>query len=881
MKRALITLIFISPFLLLSQISLEKDYSIKQALGIVENQLAVKFNYSESAINTEAILGKQFENSSLDNFLQYLYQNHQIKYTQSSEVILLFPDIELRVKAIMGYVLDKNTQEPLIFATLFDTVSKKHTITNEHGYYALLTEKKEAFIVVRFLGKKTELSHLKLKNDINKNFLLEDNTSLNQIVIKADNILGIANTAGKFEIADEIMNLQPAIAGIKDPVNTIKYLPGITSNNFNNRINVRGGGLGGNLFVIDGVELLKMNHWAMSTVISGDAINKTTFYKSNFPVFYTGRTSSVLDMRIKQGNREKFEISGGAGIEYANLSFEGPIGKNSSFFVSARKNYGIKNIFSPYYNLVLRTPFSFGRHYDVDQGDFKDVFGKYSYYFPKSIIRISGMFENDVRKEHNYYKTSDVIVRGNYYKTSTGFASLNYLLNIKNNAIFSSQLTYYLNQSSYQKNNLTLVSPTNSFEIKDLIDDVTKLSLRKQNIETYILNNKLEINTKNSQLNMGLNSTARRFVDEIKDSTTDYREQSNYIFEMNAFFSYKQSFGKKMEVYLGLSNHTFKNEEFIDYKLEPRLSIDYKFKKSSLDLSYMRVNQYLHYNYFDLSTSVFSLFSGGDFYENNDYWIPADSNTGVTISDQLSLSYNKVLTNNIKIITSLYYKKIKNLRDDFINTYRASSDNKSYGSEFLIEKTEGKFKGWLSYDLSWSKYKPNQLMSYLYNLKEHEVYSSRDDVRHKFRFVLNYEINKKLSVGMQFKFNTGRPFSYNLDSIPYSSLDTVYYISDKRKYFGWEWDATILTSEKEVLSGKEFRSPIHHEMDIQLVYSFGKKWKSKIIFGWKNAMGTTFLSDGPFLYIYNDKILIDFNPTWYPDDFFEGMYPYLTYRFTF
>src|SRR6202000_3208157 len=140
---------------------------------------------------------------------------------------------------------------------------------------------------------------------------------------------------------NEMKNI-PVLFGEKDVLKTIQLLPGVQSaGDGNSGFYVRGGGTDQNLILLDEATVYNPSHLlGFFSTFNSDAIKDVTLYKGAMPSEYGGRLSSVLDVKMNDGNSQEFHTSGGIGLISSRLNFEGPIVKDDgSFIVSARRTY--------------------------------------------------------------------------------------------------------------------------------------------------------------------------------------------------------------------------------------------------------------------------------------------------------------------------------------------------------------------------------------------------------------------------------------------------------------------------------------------------------------------------------------------------------------
>ena len=168
-------------------------------------------------------------------------------------------------------------------------------------------------------------------------------------------------------------------------------MPGVQSGNEGSTgLYVRGGGPDQNLILLDDVPLYYVSHLGgFFSVFNADALKSVKLTKGGFPARYGGRLSSVLDIRMKEGNMQEFHGSGSLGIISSKLSLEGPIVKDkTSFIVSGRRTY-IDLLTRPIVRLATEGQATFGYN-------FYDLNAKVNHKFSdKDRLYLSGYFGDD------------------------------------------------------------------------------------------------------------------------------------------------------------------------------------------------------------------------------------------------------------------------------------------------------------------------------------------------------------------------------------------------------------------------------------------------------------------------------------------------------
>jgi outer membrane receptor protein involved in Fe transport len=146
----------------------------------------------------------------------------------------------------------------------------------------------------------------------------------------------------KIEVPIDQIKKIPALLGEKDVLKVLQLMPGVQKGTEGQSgIYVRGGGPDQNLLILDEAPVYNANHlFGFFSVFNGDAIKSVELTKGGFPARYGGRLSSVIELQMKDGNKEEFHGEGGIGVISSRLTLEGPIKKGkSSFLISGRRTY--------------------------------------------------------------------------------------------------------------------------------------------------------------------------------------------------------------------------------------------------------------------------------------------------------------------------------------------------------------------------------------------------------------------------------------------------------------------------------------------------------------------------------------------------------------
>ncbi|MCB0490271.1 MAG: TonB-dependent receptor plug domain-containing protein, partial [Cyclobacteriaceae bacterium] len=499
-------------------------------------------------------------------------------------------------------------------------------------------------LIYSYIGYESQVYNQELTNSIKKDIaLLATSTQLDEIVIQATtedplhHIYSPDIGVSSLDIS-EIVKM-PALLGEVDVIKSIQTLPGVKiagegSTNFF----VRGGSADQNLILLDEAPVYNASHlMGFLSVFNPDAINQVQFYRSGMPARYGGRLSSLLDVRMKEGNKKQFQASGGVGLTASRLTLEGPIEKETrSFIVSARRTYA---------DLFLK--FSSDEFTRKSSIYFYDLNAKLNWRLSdKDKVYLSGYFGRDLNK---FLTLQYVIDWGN----ATGTLRWNHLFNDR---MFSNTTLLYSNYDYA----FDLSNEGDQFNWNSQIQDY---SLKSD--FTYYLNPK-------NQISFGLSSTLHQFNPGYKKGFENQGVPNIKAFEHGIYVGNEQSLSERLSLEYGLrysmyqligpstslsfdANYQLTSEAKQSgvYKtyggLEPRIMARYLVTPtSSVKVSYNRNRQYMQLlSNLSLGLNVF------------DIWFPSTAHTKPQTSDLYSLGFFKdVNSNTYELSAEAYYKSM-------------------------------------------------------------------------------------------------------------------------------------------------------------------------------------------------------------------------------
>jgi hypothetical protein len=746
---------------------------------------------------------------------------------------------------LSGYIKDAKTGEDLIGATIFISKFQKGTVTNGYGFFSLTAPDDSCTAQFSYLGYITQNQEISLKADKSITIYLSlASREIEEIEVKGDNYAERVNSTQMSMntlTAKEAKQI-PVIFGEVDLLKVLQLKPGVQNpgEGFSG-LYVRGGSTDQNLFLIDEATVYNPTHiGGLFSVFNADAVKSIDLYKGGFPAQYGGRLSSIVDVKMNEGNKQKFSGAGGIGLISSRLTLEAPIKKNKgSFIVSGRRTYF--DLFTEAYNKSQEGVKDFQ---PIPGYYFYDLNTKINYELgPKDRIFLSGYFGRDV-------------LGYNTRRFNFNFDWGNIVGTLRWNHIFTPKLF----------SNLSIISSDYRYNITNNLD-VIKLSIGST-VSDYNIKYDWEYlpNTKHN-IKFGLQYYYHQFLlgrlnVSSQDSLFNFNgENKANAHSMSAYFSddFDLTFRLKINVGARISSFYNATDNKPYVRIEPRVSARYKLSENtSLKASYARMNQYVNL----ISNTGASL--------PWDFWYPANAVVKPQYSDQFASGISTTFGDGKFLFSyEAFYKYLGNqidFRDGAQIFLNPNLDQEfvfgqgwAYGSEFYLEKKEGKTRGWIGYTLQWNNRQFDAING-------GNIFPSRFDRRHDISLVLTHELSKRITLTATFVYGTG-----NAISLPFQRaiiLDVTNSVPLLVPIYG---------------DRNTFRMAPFHKIDIGMVYKFKPKWgESDLTINIYNLYNRR----NPF-FIYFDSEFQDNNEEAFPSNIqakqvsLFPILPALTYNFKF
>ncbi|NOT38779.1 MAG: TonB-dependent receptor [Saprospiraceae bacterium] len=702
---------------------------------------------------------------------------------------------------INGYITEKGSGESLIGVNIFlKNNAKIGTVSNTYGFYSLTIPEGNYEIVFSYIGYNNEIIAVQLSSDQTINVSLGSGITLDEIVISSEDVKRNvqSNEMGTQEMNVETVKKLPALFGEVDILKSLQLMPGISSATEGAAgLYVRGGGPDQNLVLLDEAIVYNTGHLlGFFSVFNSDAIKNTKLIKGSMPAEYGGRISSVIDVQMKEGNDENFELEGGIGLISSRLTVQGPIDKGkSSFIVSGRRTYAL-DLAQPF---IKNTDFAGTNYY------FYDLNSKVNYRLSsKDRIYLSTYFGRDVFTFNNNERDFSIKLP---YGNGTGTLRWNHVLR-KN--MFSNFSLIYNNykfsltadQDAFQ---VSVRSGIEDFSCKADIDFYpnTNHHIKGGFRYTYHILTPNLVNASNGEVDFSTKLESKYGHENEIYILDDWKIRSNIGVNYGLRVSNFIQVGPYTS---GVNNKKYGSGEFVKSYVvpEPRLVFNYGIDDNQSIKGGVNVSaQYIHL----VSNSGTTL--------PTDIWVPSTERVKPQIGTQYSIGYfRNIFDDKIEFSVETYYKDLKNqldYRESYVEDFSAdveeefvSGKGRAYGLELFLAKKKGRINGWIGYTLSRTERSYDQI-------ENGRVFPAVYDRPHDASVVLNYEINKKWQISSVFVYATGRNYTpikslFIIDSKPnveygprnsarlkdYHRLDfSLIYANNKNKKFNSSWAFSV------------------------------------------------------------------------------------------
>lgn len=717
-------------------------------------------------------------------------------------------------RIISGYISDSISGESLIGVNVYLSSGKQGTISNEFGFFSLKIPERTEKIYFSFMGyRKDSVLINKKGKELFFDIKLSKGLALDEVQVKATGKSFIErNEMSVVRIPMNTLYQLPVFVGENDIIHALQLMPGIKSGSEGKaNLYIRGGSPDQNLVLLDDVPLYHVNHFGgFLSTFNSDAIKDFKVYKGGFPARYGSRLSSVVDIRMKDGDLQNYKVSGTLGMLSSKMMVEGPVIKDrSSFLVSFRKNT------LPVFRML------FGMNLDYR---FYDLNAKLNYRLnEKNRLHLSFYSGNDnvmIRTyDEEFGSINDMKVYTKWGNTSGSFR-WNSMLSEK---IFMNTIMGYTSyhydkgfENYFSTDNLT-ETVINNFEsgVEDLfIKFAPEMYVTPDHILRF-----------GAELMQHSFSPAHTYYEQEKTGydlySLTYENEENKTIESRLYFESDLEVFHWLGVNLGIhySGYHIENKNYTS--IEPRLLTNFRISpRLSIKASYSEMQQYVHL----LTYSGVGMPS--------DFWMPSTKDVPPQDSRQISVGIEYLQNNSYKFSVESYKKQMTNLihfkpGESFLNS-NESWEEKIFtggtgiaeGIELLVRKDRGKTRGWIGLELSRSERCFEEIM-------DGRSFPFKYDRRFETSLVAVHQLNERFSFSAVWKYGTGYPVTLPVKK--YDSFgEEVYVYTDINSY----------------------RMRDYHRLDIGVNFTKDTKWgESK----WSISILNVYNRQNPYYYYFKHE----------------------------
>jgi hypothetical protein len=737
---------------------------------------------------------------------------------------------------ISGYIREKGSQEQLIGVNVYLPNSSIATTSNTYGFYSLTLPAQDSLtLVFSFVGYQRIEKRISLQKNLELNIDLLPATQLQEVVVSARRQSDkVSETPQMSQIDLPVNQIKkiPAFLGEKDVLKVLQLMPGVQKGSEGQSgIYVRGGGADQNLIILDDAIVYNANHlFGFFSTFNGDALKSVELTKGGFPARYGGRLSSVIDLNMKEGNKEKLHGEGGIGLISSRLTLEGPIKKGkSSFLISGRRTY-LDFVARPFIKAQ-----SSGDSKDNGGYYFYDLNAKLNYDFGrKDKVYLSGYFGQD-----RFYAESESSTENNESKLNWG------------NVTATARWNHLFNEKLFA--NTSFILSRYQFGIGSFFRDKVQAS------EDFTLKYNSRINDiglksdfdffpdHRHSIRMGIALTRHRFIPSavvLKSSDANLEREANPIDVLESGIyaedTWKATDKLKLNAGLRLSYFLAQQQNYV--RPEPRFSAALKLAENlSAKASYAEMNQFVHL----LSNTGIGL--------PTDLWVPTTRRVAPQNSKQVAAGLARDFpSHDLTLTVEGYYKVMNNilaykegstfLNLDGLGAQEVSWEDNvtagkgwSYGGEFLLQRKVGRFSGWVGYTLSWTQWQ-------FAELNGGKKFFPKYDRRHDISVVGIYELSPRITLSGTWVYGTG-----NALTLPVSSYQAYVdrFNSSRRNpaivdKIQWSSQGVNEYGEKN-----SFRAEAYHRLDFGIQFHKKLRHHERT---WEFSLYNAYNRHNPFFY---------------------------------
>lgn len=798
--------------------NLLKEGTVKDWFTAIEKQQIV-LSYNPAEINLDERIKIRQPVLTINELLYKLLDDRKYSFlARENKIIIIKKPSKFTVS---GFIKEAGSREAFIGATISIENTNYGTVSNSYGFYSITVPEGNQTVRISYVGYVSQTFDISLQENKKLDIFLQSyDTQLTKVEIATTNPDINIKSDGMHRLNLQTKDKNPQLLGVDDPLQRLRLLPGVGEGTATvGQLRVRGGNSDHNLVLLDGVPIYNYSHYpGLLSIFNNDALKHVDFYKGAFPARYDGRLSSVIDVRMREGDMETYHA--GASVDFATVAAfaEGPLVKDkSSFLVSARRSWA---------DLVAA----------VWKKDIKIDFSLHDF-------NLKTNYELN-KKNHLYlsvYKGADVF--WDSYSSARNKRSLtwsNRLAALRWNHVFSDKLfsNTTLSTSSY-KNSLARLIYTDTSE--------TQMPASKKTIDYHLseitFNTELERFGEINHLRLGTKLTKNNFIrphlralyDEMSEAEKAAIKSSTL--HWMTYIENEVKFKEKIHINLGLNYNLYSVAKDIFHRFQSRVQINYALKDNhNLFAGFSQMNQFFH----QLSINTLSM--------PYDFRMPATKRFQPAISSLYEMGYRGWFNNRKhEIISSVYYNDVKGLvryrpeqsvadeilapeiQDQIIAGRRVGK-----GFELLYKFKNGPFNFTGSYCFA-------DIKEQFKELNNSNPYPIAGHMRHVLKTSLTYNFLPMHHLTLAFTYNSGQYITAPMSQIP--DIDNILGLE---RYYGEASKTIQATRYNNYLMRDNYLVNIGYLFDKKIAAKKGYTFKAGIynILGKAAPISVTIEKDG-------------------------------------
>jgi len=775
-----------------------------QVLTSLEQLSGISLSYAANQFDNIVITELPSEPSDLYSILGKVFFDYQVQVSVTSQEKWVLQIKEARI-SISGYTLDATTGEVLPGVLIYQPTTGNYTTSDVKGFYYIECRPGQLEFEIRMLGYEIMRHREEPYKSIIRSFRLSivPNT-LPAVVIQEKQLL------------DPLSEVMPRSTGIErntvlgepDPLNVLKTLPGVSPGGEGQMgIHVRGSGPDQNLVMMEGMPIYEAYHTgALSSIFMDDAVRTVDFMKSGQPARYGGRLNAVVNVLLKDGNRQKRESILHLGIQGLSFFTEGPLAKKKLTYALAMRTSWINTALDPIKSKITL--------YDDIFLQYRDIQAKLNYRWSETRKMSVSYYRGNDRLR--LYKENKNIFGATVASQSNQFSSGNEVLSVQYDHVLNHSMKYNLqagmlnygvfSRGTYQFPVSLADSTTGTL---DVINNSKVRDWQATSTLDYFVSDNIKLSAGAGYIHHTLNPAVKQSLAVVEGIAEGFgNPDSSYIAtELFSFVEGNLEIGNRFYLIPGLYQVNYRQAQFSHTSWQPRVQMQYlPSEKWSLQLSYTRSAQYINL----LANSGLGLPS--------ELWIPSTQKTGPQFADHYSFDTRFALDSIHSVGISAYRRDLQSLIeyselvDFFINLFPPkgsppivstergwegqvqTGSGRTTGIELSIRADRANWQYWVSY------HQGKSTLTFA-GLNEGKPFVSRYDKPQQINAGFLYKSKKGWRIGANWTYTSGQPFTLADEKVTfYSGLDTL--------------GITLVQTGKK----NNYRMPAFHQLTVNAAY---------------------------------------------------------------